>query len=198
MPRVSALILLVLLAPQAPGDDSLSGATVFAVAATDGQSTCLLGTPGVFRQGDPVVIVDPNLPQRFVRGVVGEPLARPCHALSRSLLSGEAFALGLDKQSLTPNETCIATRAHGASFEIRDGRVRAMLPGAQEPVQFRICASMEGLHLTVWRGEPLHSLRIWHEYVYLGYDISPDCADADTAGLLPNSALQPPGAPDPD
>jgi hypothetical protein len=40
---------------------------------------------------------------------------------------------------------------------------------------FRSCASAEGLHLTVWSDGPLAGLRLWHAYVYLGYDVEPDC-----------------------
>jgi hypothetical protein len=36
---------------------------------------------------------------------------------------------------------------------------------------FRLCTSNEGLHLTVWAGEPLKSKRLWHEYYYLGFDV---------------------------
>jgi hypothetical protein len=45
--------------------------------------------------------------------------------------------------------------------------------------QVRACASSEGLHLTGWSGIPLRSERLWHQYYYLGYDVEPDCEDAD-------------------
>lgn len=50
--------------------------------------------------------------------------------------------------------------------------------GAEE-IRFRECASSEGLHLTAWRGKPLEGERVWHEYLYLGYDVEPDCTQAD-------------------
>jgi hypothetical protein len=44
---------------------------------------------------------------------------------------------------------------------------------------FRSCASGEGLHLTVWYGEPLATSRLWHGYFYLGYDTEADCDAKD-------------------
>jgi hypothetical protein len=41
----------------------------------------------------------------------------------------------------------------------------------------RACTSLEGLHLTMWRG-PL--TRVAHYYHYLGYDVEPSCTEAET------------------
>lgn len=49
----------------------------------------------------------------------------------------------------------------------------------------RDCASSEGLHLSVSRGRPLQCKRTWHRYYYLGYDVDPDCADADFKDPIP-------------
>ncbi|NIR42566.1 MAG: hypothetical protein GWN99_01570 [Gemmatimonadetes bacterium] len=48
--------------------------------------------------------------------------------------------------------------------------------------EFRICASSEGLHLTVWSGIGMTGRRLWHRYFYLGYDVEPDCSEAEVAG----------------
>jgi hypothetical protein len=53
------------------------------------------------------------------------------------------------------------------------------LDGNGTPEGFRTCASGEGLHLTVWYGEPLATARLWHGYFYLGYDTEADCAPQD-------------------
>ena len=46
---------------------------------------------------------------------------------------------------------------------------------------FRICASREGLHFSIWSGEPLEGARRWRAYYYLGYDVEPDCTERDYA-----------------
>lgn len=56
----------------------------------------------------------------------------------------------------------------------------ADLDGDGQAEFFRACTSMEGVHLTVWTGAPLTGRRRWHYYHYLGYDVEPDCAPAES------------------
>lgn len=55
----------------------------------------------------------------------------------------------------------------------------ARISGSTDVLNFRICASAEGLHLTVWEGKPVTGKRVWHRYFYLGYDMQPTCVEAD-------------------
>jgi hypothetical protein len=61
------------------------------------------------------------------------------------------------------------------------GALTGDLDGDGTPEHFRMCSSTEGLHLTIWSGEPLVGTRRWHFYYYLGYDVEPDCSEADYA-----------------
>jgi hypothetical protein len=69
--------------------------------------------------------------------------------------------------------------APAAHFSVTDDRVESDLDGDDTPERFRICTSMEGLHLTVWSGVPLASARRWHRYLYVGYDLEPTCEDRE-------------------
>ena len=51
--------------------------------------------------------------------------------------------------------------------------------GDNTEAEFRVCSSQEGLHLTLWIGEQSQRKRFWHSYYYLGYDLEPDCTDAE-------------------
>ena len=44
---------------------------------------------------------------------------------------------------------------------------------------FRSCTSTEGVHFTVWTGKPLEGQLRWHQYYYLGYDVTPTCTKAE-------------------
>ena len=55
-------------------------------------------------------------------------------------------------------------------------RVSAALPD----VRARWCASYEGIHFTLWAGEPLKAERIWHVYYSAGANLRPTCQAADT------------------
>ncbi len=48
--------------------------------------------------------------------------------------------------------------------------------------RLRVCTSSEGLHLTIWSGQPLVGTRRWHRYFFLGYDVEPSCTEKDYEG----------------
>lgn len=61
-----------------------------------------------------------------------------------------------------------------------EGDIGADLDGDRRTEFFRVCTSSEGLHLTIWKGNPLEGQRKWHYYYYLGYDVTPNCTESDT------------------
>ena len=65
---------------------------------------------------------------------------------------------------------------------IRGSRLFTDLDGNGRLETYRACTSSEGVHLTIWAGEPLRSRRLWHRYAYLGYDVVPSCRPADYEG----------------
>jgi hypothetical protein len=63
----------------------------------------------------------------------------------------------------------------------RDGtEVSADLDGDGRPEYLRSCTSAEGIHFTIWTGAPLKGRLRWHQYSYLGYDVTPSCTEAET------------------
>jgi hypothetical protein len=60
------------------------------------------------------------------------------------------------------------------------GSIAADLDGDGRNEFFRDCTTSEGVYFTIWTGAPLKGSRRWHQYLYLGYDVSPTCTDADT------------------
>lgn len=67
------------------------------------------------------------------------------------------------------------------AFIVEDTLLQVDLDADGQSETFRSCTSQEGLHLTLWDGDPLSSARIWHVYFYLGYDVEPSCVEADYA-----------------
>jgi hypothetical protein len=57
---------------------------------------------------------------------------------------------------------------------------RVDLDGDGKPERFAGCTSGEGVHLTIWSGPIGDSARLWHTYVYLGYDTEPTCSEAES------------------
>lgn len=95
-------------------------------------------------------------PQRTFQGSVVRFSERPCHESAQ--IAGTSYVIvTAEKQS---------TAAVGVAVIGGDGRITA-----------RMCASIEGLHLTAWSD----NRRLWHEYFYLGYDVEPDCTEEERA-----------------
>jgi hypothetical protein len=64
-------------------------------------------------------------------------------------------------------------------FSPRAGVVVADLDRDGVRETFRDCTSHEGVHLTIWSGQPLTGSRRWHAYFYLGYETEPSCVERD-------------------
>jgi len=72
-----------------------------------------------------------------------------------------------------------AVRAPRSLFRVVSGRAEADLDGDGAPEHFQSCASLEGLHPTVWSGEPLRGVERWSRYYYMGYDLEPNCPETN-------------------
>lgn len=64
-------------------------------------------------------------------------------------------------------------------FSTKGSEVVADLDGDGVCETFRDCTSHEGVHLTIWSGQPLKGSRWWHAYFYLGYETEPSCVERD-------------------
>ncbi len=73
----------------------------------------------------------------------------------------------------------IGVMARGEGVRVL-GPGKVDLDGDGRAERFASCASSEGLHLTAWSGAVGKSARLWHAYVYLGYDTSPTCTEAES------------------
>ena len=67
--------------------------------------------------------------------------------------------------------------------ELKNELVSVDLNDDSKDEYFRVCTSMEGLHLTIWTGKPLKGNRIWHSYYYLPHDAKPNCTGTETEDI---------------
>lgn len=130
----------------------------------------------------------PDTPVAVVRFLPGQPQSvvlarvlrsRACFDGSGGPVQGRVVALELDGAALEPGEAAIGVVDPPQPVDIVDGKAVAELGGDDVPVRFRICTSQEGVHLTVWKGEPLKGPRRWHAYASVGYDTEPTCEEGD-------------------
>jgi hypothetical protein len=156
------------------------GVPRFGVAVQLGAVLCVAGL-GSAPPETPVTLIDPTPPQSWLAARVVQAAAdQDCARLGEYLLTPPYLAL--DHRGPAPEPgTLFVVVAGVATYSLADGAVELRLPAIAQALRFRICASLEGAHLTVWQGEPLAGDRLWHEYAYLGYDIEATCSEADHA-----------------
>ncbi len=145
-------------------------------SAADGSACARFAGP--VRVGAPVSLVFPHSPQRVARATVGPSLGAPCRALANADLSGPFQSILEAGDPFEPSELAIAV-AGGLRTSVEGEQAIARSRNGSARYSFRTCTSNEGVHLTVWAGEPLANARVWHEYVYLGYDVEPSCVPRD-------------------
>jgi hypothetical protein len=134
--------------------------SIIGVAAGGPAHLCLALTGPPPASGARIALIEPDS-QRIRQGRIGQPIPS-CSAMARQDFKAPYYEVILDNPTDAPGFLAIA---------ILDDRYPA--------VRARSCTSQEGLHLTLWSGEPLRSTRVWHAYWYLGYDVAPDCQPAD-------------------
>lgn len=140
---------------------------------------CLTVMNAALREGDAAILVSLQEPQTFTRTLISKKVPQSCSRNTTFPAGASFYSFRIENSNAKPMEPAIAVAGFNGSFKVDGGKVRGDLDGDGRLESFRSCASNEGLHLTVWSGEPLTGKRIWHEYFYLGYDLEPDCDERD-------------------
>jgi hypothetical protein len=126
---------------------------------------------------DEVVIIDPHEPQEIARAAIVEKVSGSCTREGFNDKGGDCYKLRPISGEIDKMRGAFGIVKTTAPFTNLKGRVSADLDNDGVAEHFRVCTSMEGLHLTVWSGRPLKGKRQWHRYFYLGWDVEPNCTE---------------------
>lgn len=151
-----------------------------AVAMEDGE-LCIAMPAGAVSVGDDVTMVQPDERQGFLLTRVDRSVTE-CDRLQRADVPGPYYRTKPSRLPMS-NMPWVVFAGDLQTRFLASGSVVVRLSTVFPNAQVRVCTSSEGLHLTVWSGTPLKSDRLWHEYLYLGYDVTPSCTDRDFEGL---------------
>ena len=137
---------------------------------------CLAIANDTLQVGDTITLVTSEIPPTTFKAAIRKKLTLNClkNPEARQGTFFYSFRAGNE-----PMDPFIAIVRFDGDVGIDNGNARADLNGDGVPESFRSCTSREGFHLSVWAGEPLKSQRLWHEYLYRGYDIEPTCRYQD-------------------
>ncbi len=157
-----------------------------------GRVLCMHHDGAPLAAGATIWLVQPDTPQSLARAVPGTGACAPWPDRAEKALAPLRVVGGaLDRMRLS-----IAIVGWAGAPVLRGGIATADLDGDGVPERFRACTSSEGVHLTIWSGAPLTGRLRWHRYFYLGYDVEPDCTEADYRDPPAGAALErrpPPG-----
>jgi hypothetical protein len=131
-----------------------TGQGAIGLALTDGQGEACVAMSA--KPGSVVTLVTTDTPKSTITAVV----------------EGPSTSCGLSKHTVEGPYSRLRLRGTVPEW----GAVWVAFQGAPPPkASVHECLSSEGVHYTVWAGEPLRSRRLWHDYYYLGYDVDPSC-----------------------
>ncbi len=148
------------------------------VMVAAGKSGVLALAGAALPAGTAVTLVTIDSPQEVSYGVITKPLA-DSEIMAKHLAPGPYYQIASASGTTTLPDLAVAIL--GRLEAERGGAAVAIRFGRSADIRVRGCTSSEGLHLTLWAGEPLKSTRLWHTYYYLGYDVEPDCRPAEAA-----------------
>ena len=128
-----------------------------------------------------VHLVSLDNPQTHIQARVHKKAEKTCSRDPNAGPTNSFYFLRLSGGTLAGDYIAIGIVDFDGPFSKNDDEVRADLNADGKSDAFRMCTSSEGLHITVWNGEPVGSERKWHRYYYLGYDVEPSCTEKDYA-----------------
>ena len=127
--------------------------------------------------GATVTLVTVDLPQQVRRTVIVRRLS-VADMMTKHDTPGPYYEIAPGSRSNALPDFAVAVLGR-PPVERAGTTVSLRIPTEPSGVRVRGCTSSEGLHLTLWAGEPLKGRRLWHAYYYLGYDVEPTCQPAD-------------------
>ena len=171
----AAMAMVLLAASSATAFDFMGSVGIVDIDA--GGRACMDIANPRLRVGQRLTVVTLTAPQAAVAAEVTAPHARPCRGEANARADDAHYVLRLAPGPADAT-VALAVLAPGSAFSAMRGLLSADLDGDGRRAYFRSCASAEGLHLTVWSDAPLGRRR-FHAYHYLGYDVDPNCTEAD-------------------
>jgi len=158
----------------------------FGVAVKTGSKICFSIRKADLPLKTIVTLVAPSGSQSAAPAKIVEISTTGCPGIGDDKAAYASYELEIVRGTMEDYIPLIAVVARPERFHTIRSTIRANLSsehqgGEHQADTFRSCTSAEGVHLTVWQGEPLEGKRVWHQYYYLGQDLEPNCTDKDTA-----------------
>ncbi len=156
------------------------------IAVRTRSRTCIAIKNGAVPANSPVTLVVPESPQSFVEAQISGPSPSPCPITKELAPEVSNYEVSAPKSSNVPELTpliAVVGTAASSSFLPGNAGVQADLDQTRAKDTFRACGADNGVHLTVWRGDPVSGTRLWSGYYYEAGNPGtlPACSPAELA-----------------
>lgn len=145
-------------------------------------NACLITSNAGLNNGLPINIIILSSRQSVMKARIKEKLDRSCSdnpdVRDASFYSLD-FGSSNNESKLKEMQALAIAVVSSTRVVVQYGKASVDLDNDGRREYFRKCTSNEGVHLTVWSGQPLRGKRRWHFYYYLGYDVIPSCKKKD-------------------
>jgi hypothetical protein len=177
MKRTNAALLALLLGAVMPTLAPEPPVRAGVASTVHGRSVLAMGGTSL-AAGARLTLVSPDVPQKVQRALVVRAVADDDYMKVRT--PGPYYEIISGDKGPLP-ELAVAVIGDPPVNRVAEA-VSLQIDATHHDVRVRVCRSMEGLHLTLWSGEPLKAPRVWHLYYYVGYDMQQTCQPEDTSG----------------
>jgi hypothetical protein len=151
---------------------------------TDGR-TCLAIHNANVAPNTPVTLASPMPPQTFVQAEIAGPSQRACPVSKDVDPTVSNYDIHVSEGSVQKLTPIIGVVGASTPFSMApNNNVQADLDQNGKHETFRACSGNDGIHLTVWSGNPLEGTLLWHGYYYEPSNpgLGPSCTPKETAG----------------
>jgi hypothetical protein len=193
----TALLLLLISCTSRKPDETRSTATAGTSAApatytprigiavnTNGRSCVAIHNANV-APSTPVTLVSPMAPQTFIQAEITGSSQSACPITKEVDTTVSNYDIRVSQGSVPKLTPLIAVLGASAPFSMApNNSVQADLDQNGKLKSFRACSGSDGIHLTVWSGNPLDGTMLWHGYYYEPSNpgLGPSCTAREMAG----------------
>jgi hypothetical protein len=135
------------------------------IAVRTPSRTCIAIQNAALQPGKSLVIVSPLPPQSYFEAQIKGPSPSPC-PITQDIQPGiSSYEIEVPPGSAQVSPM-FAVLANAPVLHSVGNIVQSDLDQNGKTQNFRVCSSNDGVHLTLWSGQPLEGRLLWHGYYY--------------------------------